>query len=485
MRICPECNAKTEELICPVCSSRTITEDEYVELHADPDGLIGKVLMERYQVTRLVGIGGMGNVYEARHKLFDKRFAVKVIKRTLVENREALRRFQREALLASKMDHPNIVKVYDFGETPTGQQFILMEYVDGESLRDMMKRQPQMPPFQVAVLFLQLAKAMEYAHNKKLLHRDLKPDNILVRHINDEDFIKIMDFGVAKLLQQEDSNRPLTMDGHTPGTPEYMSPEQVLGKSDIDARSDLYSMGLIVYEMLSGIRPFKRETALASAVAHLRENAPPFPKEVRARLPKGLESLVFQLIERKPSKRPQSATEVISRLKQLRFETGEYSGENGALMTPRDTKALTPFNTTDLSNKVAQVSTAHNVAFDYREPAKKGMWKMLGIIGAGLLIAAVIVFWPRSHKKATDSHRIAPRIHIIAKTRAIDSGFPGITHRRGIQPVPVPAKKAKRKRYRRHRPRFRTQRVRHIKKKSVTKPRPAQAAPKKVYIPKW
>lgn len=439
MRICPGCNAHTEDFICPVCSTKTITEDEYVRLHADPDGLVGKELMDRYTVIRLVGIGGMGNVYEARHKLFDKRFAVKVIKNILVDNQEAVKRFQREALLASKLDHPNIVKVYDFGETQSGQQFILMEFVDGENLRSLMKHEKHLSPFRSAGLFLQLSKAIEYAHNKKLVHRDLKPDNIFVRHINGEDFIKVVDFGVAKLLQ-DDTSRTLTKDGYTPGTPEYMSPEQVLAKHDVDGRSDLYSLGLIVYEMLTGIRPFRRETPLASAVAHLRESIPPFSKELRARLPRGLEPLILQLVSRKPSKRPQSASEVIARLKQLRFDstsvTGGTPGDDGALRTPRSTKSLTPFTTSDLTKRLSQNLTSNETRVDFNVNDRKGLWMMLGIIGIGVLIAGGIVFFYSGNSKNSGKNvpgiaqlHTAQHSHVEVRTADIK---PLALHRRNV-----------------------------------------------------
>jgi len=477
MRICPGCNVHTEDLICPVCSAKTITEDEYVRLHADPDGLVGKVLMGRYTVTRLAGIGGMGNVYEAKHKIFDKRFAVKVIKSVLVDNKDAVKRFQREALLASKLDHPNIVKVYDFGETKSGQQFILMEFVDGENLRSLMKREKKLSPFRTAGLFLQLAKAIEYAHNKNLVHRDLKPDNIFVRHINGDDFIKVVDFGVAKLLQ-DDTSRTLTKEGYTPGTPEYMSPEQVLAKHDVDGRSDLYSLGLIIYEMLSGIRPFRRETPLASAVAHLRESVPPFSKELRARLPKGMEQLIFQLVSRKAAKRPQSASEVIARLKQLRFDSTIVTGgaDNGVLRTPHITKSLTPFTTTDLTKRLERGYSSDETRFDIKTNDRKNLWIMLGIIGTGIIIAGGIILWPALKTKKTVTKMSVTRV--LRVKRAIKVRTANIQpiarlERKKTQEIPaqkpqkINALKPKKKKI--------------VKKKTIGRKKHA----KKPFIPKW
>jgi len=319
MRVCPNCDLRTEEITCPECNIRTLDVSKFIEQKRDPDKLIGKLLLHRYQITKLIGIGGMGNVYEAHHTVFDKRFAVKVIKKSLVDNLDAVKRFQREAFLASKLDHPNVVKVYDFGELDSGQQFILMEYIQGESLRTIMKQAGQMQPFRVAAIGLQIAKALDYAHTKGVIHRDIKPDNIFIRTIRGEDFVKVLDFGVAKLLNTDEEG--LTKEGLIPGTPEYMSPEQVLGKDSVGERSDIYSFGLVLYEMLTNSRPFRMETPMASAVAHLKAPAPPLPDEVASRLPRDMVNLLQSMTERNWRKRPETAEEVANRIKSLKFRS--------------------------------------------------------------------------------------------------------------------------------------------------------------------
>ena len=320
-RICPECKLKSNSPVCPKCGAATVTLDEYMKLNQDPDKIVGKVLMGKYKVIRLVGIGGMGNVYEVNHELFNKRLAIKVIKAEMLHNEEAISRFKREAMLAAKLDHPNIVKVYDYGATDTGQHFILMEFVEGVTLRQLLKKEKRIEPYRAAVIALQIAKALDYAHRQGVVHRDLKPDNIFVRHLSGEDFVKVVDFGVAKLLTG-DTTKTLTKDGYAPGTPEYMSPEQVLARPDIDGRADIYSLGVIMYEMITGIRPFRRDTPLASAVAHLKEDPPPFLPYIKENVPDALEVLIFQMMNRNKFKRPKDAQEVINRIKAIQFSQG-------------------------------------------------------------------------------------------------------------------------------------------------------------------
>ena len=356
LRICPGCQIKTAEHVCPRCGKPTQPLDEYMNHYMDPDELLGKVLLGRYRVIRLIGIGGMGNVYEVEHELFHKRFAIKVIRKQLLDDEEAVHRFQREALLAAKLDHPNIVKVFEFGSTDSGQHFILMEYVDGKTLRDILRHSGPMNPFRAAVIALQIAKALDHAHKKGVVHRDLKPDNIFVRNLEGEDFVKVVDFGVAKLLTKGESDVTLTKEGFTPGTPEYMSPEQVLARHDIDGRADIYSLGLILYEMVTGIRPFKKETPLASAVAHLKEDVPPFPPDIKAIVPPEFEALVFQMVSKSRHKRPATAAEVVQRLKSLRFKEGVIGGTTdpqGLVKTPRTPSVVTPIDPEVLSEEVA------------------------------------------------------------------------------------------------------------------------------------
>ena len=389
MKVCPNCNLKTELEICPRCNIRTIDLSKYIEKERDPDNLIGKVVLGRYEVTALIGVGGMGNVYEVRHPVFDKPFAIKVIKRSLLDNVDAVKRFQREAFLVSKLDHPNILKVYDFGELESGQQFIMMEYVQGESLRTLLKKEVRLPPYRAATIGFQVAKALAYAHSKGVIHRDIKPDNIFVRTLQGEDFAKVMDFGVAKLLASDVPG--LTQEGMVPGTPEYMSPEQVMGKTIVDERSDIYSFGVVLYETITGIRPFKKESPMASAVSHLKQPLPPLPDEVANTVPRKMAELIYKMTERDRHKRVQSAKEVANRIRELKF-TNVVKVKEGRPVVVKEQTVFTPTATSQIErlggpvevrgieDEVSDMPTLVDYSMVNSEAGKRRVWLLPAVV---------------------------------------------------------------------------------------------------------
>ena len=266
--------------------------------------LVGRVLAGVYRITRLIGEGGMGAVYEAVHLRLNKRVAVKLMSRELASNVEALARFHREAEITSRLGHPHLVNVIDFGSTDTGEPYLVMEYLDGEDLDHRIRRDSRLPLETAVEITKQVASALDAAHAEGVVHRDLKPANIyLVKVRGEADFVKVLDFGVSKIKA---ARTKLTRATAVIGTPDYMSPEQATGLiEEIDHRADQWALGCIVWEMLSGHAPFIADdmAALFYQVIHmdphpLSRRAPGLPPEVEPVLRR---ALAKQAAERYPS----------------------------------------------------------------------------------------------------------------------------------------------------------------------------------------
>ncbi|HEV8549185.1 MAG TPA: serine/threonine-protein kinase, partial [Polyangiaceae bacterium] len=223
--------------------------NETVRAEADP--LVGTLLAERYRVVALLGSGGMGAVYRAEHVHMKKPVAVKILHRHMTTNQEVVARFEREAVAAGRIEHPNVAAATDFGRLADGSFYLVLEYVEGKSLGLAMDEGP-MPPARALGIVRQIAGGLAAAHAAGIVHRDLKPDNVLlVERDGVRDIVKVLDFGIAKVhLEEGSGHRPLTQIGTIFGTPQYMSPEQGQGHT-VDARSDLYALGVLAYEMLA------------------------------------------------------------------------------------------------------------------------------------------------------------------------------------------------------------------------------------------
>ncbi len=297
---------------CPTCGTEYPDNAQFcphdgatlVPVAAAPDDpFIGQVLAGRYEVLSKLGEGGMGSVYAARHRTLGRIDAVKVL-RPEAADADAGRRFLREAKLAASINHPNAVVIHDFGQTESGVTFLAMEYIQGQSLTKLLQREGAFPPARVVNIIRQVAGALDVAHQLGVIHRDLKPDNIMVM---DGDRVKVVDFGIAKAVGGQESVVPMTQVGLVVGTPHYMSPEQVMGNA-LDARSDVYSLALVAYEMLTGARAFVGDSMQAQMVVRLSE--PPRPMSVAAphvTVPAGIETVVRQGLAQRPADRPASA----------------------------------------------------------------------------------------------------------------------------------------------------------------------------------
>lgn len=253
-----------------------------------------RVLGGRYQLSRQLGIGGFGAVYEAEDQRLQKRVAVKVLSSIICHSDDMVARFRGEAIAASKIGHEGIIDVTDFDRDPDGSWFIVMELLDGKDLADILDEEGALPIDRALSICAQTAFALDAAHSKGIIHRDLKPANIyLVDRESREDFVKVIDFGISKMMTQSVEAGGLTSQGVVLGTPSYMAPEQASGERDIDRRADVYALGIILYEVLTGEPPFTGDTYLKILAAQLKESARPLAdaRASLARYPK-LEKLV-------------------------------------------------------------------------------------------------------------------------------------------------------------------------------------------------
>lgn len=298
----------------------------------DRDSLLGTTLAERYRLDALLGEGGMGKVYAAEHILMRKRLAVKVLHRQLTQVPEVVRRFEREALAAAHIDHPNVAAATDFGKLPDGSVFLVLEYVEGRSLRDEIAEGP-LPVPRALHIARQIASGLAAAHRLSIVHRDLKPENVLLVHKgNDPDFVKVLDFGIAKVpLGEEEGTgegKLITKAGMIYGTPEYMAPEQALG-GNVDTRADLYALGVILYEMLAGVRPFAGKSQVGLLGQQLTQPVPSFAERAPGTpIPPAVESLVRDLLAREADERVQTAEQLLERLDTL---LGDEAVRDGAV----------------------------------------------------------------------------------------------------------------------------------------------------------
>lgn len=268
------------------------------------------VFANRYQLQREIARGGMAEVYLARDDLLDRPVAVKVLSAEYARDPSFVERFRREAQSAAGLNHPDIVAIYDWGQEQ-GTYFIVMEYVAGHTLRDVLKTEGTLSPERSAGLAAEIAAALDYAHRAGVVHRDIKPGNVLV---NSDGSAKVTDFGIARA----DAGEALTQTGSVMGTATYFSPEQAQGLA-VDGRSDVYSLGVVLYEMVCGVTPFQGDNPVSVAYQHVRETPPP-PSEHRPDIPPDLEAIIMACLSKEPDQRYQSAHDLREDL--LRFQRG-------------------------------------------------------------------------------------------------------------------------------------------------------------------
>ena len=277
---------------------------------------VGQILGERYRIIRLLGQGGMGWVFLARHVVVGKAVAVKILDSARVTEHEGVTRLFREAQAAAAIGHPSIIDVHDVGLTPTGDPYLVMEYLEGEDLSSLMARQGPLSLAAACGVFDPIVSALNAAHSKGIVHRDLKPANIyLVRREDAPPTVKLIDFGISKFVGAADYAK-LTVTGAVLGTPAYMSPEQARGEEQVDRRTDLYAIGVMLFQMLTGRRPFEGAN-YNDLIYKIINEQPQLPKSVLNTLPEEAGALINRAISKDPADRHQSASELLKEIRSL------------------------------------------------------------------------------------------------------------------------------------------------------------------------
>jgi serine/threonine-protein kinase len=312
---CPNCGAPNDAdaQFCSNCArpiSATNQKSVAPPFHAAPPqdksraaGLIGSIIDSKYRIEERLAAGGMGTVYRATRLLIGDTVAIKILHPEHFADASAAERFRREAQAAARLKHPNAVSVYDFGVTNEGLVYLVMELVEGESLRKVIKGQGPLTPSAAADVMRQVCAALDEAHRQSIVHRDIKADNIIIHATAVGLRVKVLDFGIAKLRDMKATN--LTQTGSVMGTPHYMSPEQCVGE-ELDSRSDIYSLGIVLYEMLAGVVPFNSPTSTAVIIQHVNQ-PPPSLRAINMSIPEAVERVVLHALQKRREDRPQTA----------------------------------------------------------------------------------------------------------------------------------------------------------------------------------
>ncbi|MDD3048598.1 MAG: Stk1 family PASTA domain-containing Ser/Thr kinase [Bacilli bacterium] len=354
----------------------------------------GQKINDRYEIVKILGEGGMANVYLAHDIILDRKVAVKVLRGDLAIDEKFVRRFQREALSASSLSHPNIVEVYDVGEDE-GSFYIVMEYVEGKNLKQLIRKRGALTLPEVIDIMLQLTDGLGHAHNSYIIHRDIKPQNIMIL---DNGIVKITDFGIAMAL----NSSQLTQTNSVMGSVHYLPPEQAAGKG-CTIKSDIYSLGILMYELLTGKLPFKGENAVEIALKHMRDPIPSVRKEL-SNIPQSIENIIIRSTAKNPKNRYNDAKEMYEDLKTALDKDRENESryiykhlENDM----EDTKVLPIITDSNKSNQEEELIAKPIKDEDYK-PEKKLVIILSTVFGVLLLLLLIIFFIIPSLTKVPD-----------------------------------------------------------------------------------
>ena len=355
----------------------------------------GQKINDRYEIEGLIGEGGMANVYLASDTILDRKVAVKVLRGDLAGDEKFVRRFQREALAASSLSHPNIVEIYDVGEDD-GNFYIVMEYIEGKTLKQLIKKRGVLSIPETIDIMLQLLDALQVAHDSYIIHRDIKPQNIMIK---ESGLVKITDFGIAVALNSVE----LTQTNSVMGSVHYLPPEQASGKGST-IRSDIYSLGILMFEMLTGKMPYKGDSAVEIALKHMKEPMPS-ARELNPVIPQSIENIILKAAAKNPKNRYKNVSEMAEDIKTC-LDDDRIEEDRIVFKYPEtdfgDTKTITALKDEVNESKTSEEPVVKQITED--EKIDKGNKKLIIIIASivGILVLAfvlVMIFFPKVTEK--------------------------------------------------------------------------------------
>lgn len=444
MKVCPVCDRKYPDTM-------TLCSADAAALKRLEDPLLGQTLAGKYRIEKLIKVGGMGAVYRGKHVLMDKTVAIKVLRPSLAVDNVVVARFSREAKAASRISHPHAVSVTDFGEAENGVVFLIMEYLDGRTLKETIQTDGAFSLDRTVEIVRQVAGALDAAHGQGVVHRDLKSDNVmLVRH-NGSEWAKVLDFGIAKIQQTAGSRDvEITQANLVVGTPQYMSPEQCSQSGPLDPRSDIYSLGIIIYEMLAGRVPFTGESPTVIMMKQVQD-APPSVLSTRKDLPASIDEVIKRALAKQPTDRFQSAGDLSAALSKAAAEEGE-AVRAGAPAKVVDTVANAPVNLTltnpaavDGTDEVTLVRPRHEPPSYQRQPAppipaRFSPWRVMVPAAIALVAVFLVVFLLTRGSGPADQTQGQPLLTADPNSQPVQpSGTPTGQSEIDIRSVTVPS----------------------------------------------
>lgn len=427
---------------CPKCGNEypdttTLCPADGVGLEKTGDSLLGQTLADKYRIDERLNEGGMGTVYRGTHVLMDKTVAIKVLRPSLAADEKIVARFSREARAASRISHPHALSVTDFGESENGVVFLVMEFLNGQTLKNVIRQEGPMPLARVVEIIRQVGAALDAAHEQGVVHRDLKSENIMLLGANGPDYAKVLDFGIAKIKEHDGDYDPgLTAPDLVIGTPQYMSPEQCSQAPDIDSRSDIYSLGVIIYEMLVGHVPFTGPSPTAIMMKHLQEPVPSVLVE-RSDLSGAVGRVISRAMAKNADDRYQNVAELVE---DLTIAAGVEAGVStpvptssaaNRIVVPTRTSALTENDEAEDEVTVVRhrLDTTPGTGGHALPalPAATGVnpWKILIPSLAGLLVVfAVVYVFTRGSQQPTNTNQTEPTLVADPNSQAVEPSPP-------------------------------------------------------------